>query len=122
VDALALLSGTAAEDGHAAEASRLRGRAIDIWFKVSSLDDVDDLERFGLPPHQQAADVCSGRGIAGRGGWSWYTGAAARMLDAAHAMLGIRFVRGEAIVTPDASGDGARVQLVRVSFRGREWA
>ena len=40
-------------------------------------------------PIQQPADIYDGYGHGGRGGWSWYTGSAARMLSAAYAMLGV---------------------------------
>ena len=46
-------------------------------------------------PIQQPADIYDGCGHGGRGGWSWYTGSAARMLSAAYALLGIAKVEGE---------------------------
>jgi cyclic beta-1,2-glucan synthetase len=42
---------------------------------------------YGLEPHQQPADIYFGPGYEGRGGWSWYTGAAGRMLFNALTLL-----------------------------------
>jgi len=39
--------------------------------------------RYGLEPYVMAGDICSQPPWAGRGGWSWYTGAAAWMHRAA---------------------------------------
>ena len=56
------------------------------------------LDRYGVSPHQQPADVYFGPGYDGRGGWSWYTGGAARMLSAAYAILGLELRDGELVV------------------------
>ena len=84
-------------DGEHATAERLRARAFDVWRKISPLDKTRPglLDIYGLPPHQQPADIYFGPGYEVRGGWSWYTGAAARMLTAAYAILGLKLVDGE---------------------------
>lgn len=122
VDALVQLADMAAAKGNQDEAARLRHRAMEVWFKVSPFDNftLDALYRYGLPPHQQAADVYSGPGREGRGGWSWYTGAAARMLSAAYAMLGLRMANGEITLQRDAINTQGRIQLKRVTHRGRQ--
>jgi len=56
--------------------------------------DPDTIAVYGLIPIQQPADIYDGYGHGGRGGWSWYTGSAARMLSAAYTMLGIAQGRG----------------------------
>ena len=55
---------------------------------LSKLTTPEQADIYGLPPHQQPADVYEGEGYEGRGGWAWYTGSAARMISAAYAMLG----------------------------------
>ena len=40
-------------------------------------------------------------GHGGRGGWSWHTGSAARMLSAAYELLGIEQSDGQSSVRPD---------------------
>ena len=71
-------------------AAALIARAFTIFEKISPLKktDPDNLARYGLAPNQQPADIYDGYGHDGRGGWSWYTGSAARMLSAAYAILG----------------------------------
>ena len=69
----------------------LFARAFEIFEKISPLKktDPETIAVYGLIPIQQPADIYDGWGHGGRGGWSWYTGSAARMLSAAWAMLGI---------------------------------
>jgi cyclic beta-1,2-glucan synthetase len=120
IDALVLLSQQAAAKGLGEEAARLRARAVEIWIKISPLAEMtaDHLDRYGLPPHQQPADVYWGPGYTGRGGWSWYTGAAARMLSAAYALLGIQMRDGELVIPPDLFEPKGRLVLRRLVFRG----
>jgi cyclic beta-1,2-glucan synthetase len=78
--------------GRRADAAHCRQRALDTWRKISPLPRLAPrlLAAYGLPPHQQPADIYDGPGHGGRGGWSWYTGAAARMLSAAYELLGVQ--------------------------------
>jgi cyclic beta-1,2-glucan synthetase len=121
IDALARLSEQAAAQGLAEEAARLRARAVEIWIKISPLAEssTEHLDRYGLPPHQQPADVYWGPGYNGRGGWSWYTGSAARMLSAAYAVLGIKMVDGELVLPADLFEPKGPLVLRRLVYRGR---
>ena len=97
---------------HLAEQARLDGapeaarhctaRAVESWIRISPLGKTDGeaLATYGLAPHQQPADIYDGPEHGGRGGWSWYTGSAARMLSAAYAILGLRMENGR-IIVPD---------------------
>ena len=99
------------------------GRApSSVWRKISPLDKTrpDLLDIYGLPPHQQPADIYFGPGYEVRGGWSWYTGAAARMLTAAYAILGLKLVDGELVLGPDAFAADRELRLLKVTWRGRE--
>lgn len=89
--------------GDAEGARSFKARAFELWRKISPLGKMDgeNLGIYGLAPHQQAADISDGLGHAGRGGWSWYTGAAARMLSAAYSILGLRMKGGEILVPDD---------------------
>ena len=122
VDALVLLAGQARAAGDVAEAERLRARAFAVWWKISPLDKCGPkrIDVYGLPPHQQPADIYFGPGYEGRGGWSWYTGAAARMLSAAYALLGLQLEEGRLVLSPDALAPGRELRLLRADHRGRE--
>ena len=123
VDALMQLSDTARAPRRARQlAEHLRARAFEVWRKISPLDKTgpDLLDIYGLPPHQQPADIYFGPGYEGRGGWSWYTGAAARMLTAAYAILGLRLVEGELALEQDAFAGDRELRLRKVAYRGRE--
>ena len=122
VDALVQLSETARGQGKHATAERLRARAFDVWRRISPLDkcDLDLLDIYGLSPHQQPADIYFGPGYEVRGGWSWYTGAAARMLTAAYAILGLKLVDGNLVLESDAFAADRELRLLKVTWRGRE--
>lgn len=123
VDALAHMARESAAIGAGDEAARLRKRAFDIWLAISPLSKYapEMIDVYGLPPHQQPADVYDGPGYEGRGGWAWYTGAAARMMSAAYAMLGLRMVKGEFVMDEDAFEPRGDLQLKSVTFKGRRF-
>jgi cyclic beta-1,2-glucan synthetase len=103
VDAYVRLADLATAQGDAEAAGRFKARAFTCWRKISPLGKTgaDALATYGLAPIQQAADIYDGDGHAGRGGWSWYTGAAARMLSAAYEILGVRMQGGKISVAED---------------------
>ena len=90
VDGLMRLAASARARGDLKLAARLGARAFEIYEKISPMKktDPENLAIYGLIPIQQPADIYDGWGHGGRGGWSWYTGSAARMLSAAYALLG----------------------------------
>ncbi|ARN83804.1 GH36-type glycosyl hydrolase domain-containing protein [Methylocystis bryophila] len=122
VDALAKLGAQAKEQGDAAAARALFAKAAQSWVAISPLSKFETLaaaDVFGLTPHQQPADVYEGEGYNGRGGWSWYTGSAARMISAAWALLGIEFTNGELTLRPDAFELKGDLQLKSVVWNGK---
>ncbi|MDE2579476.1 MAG: glycosyl transferase family 36 [Hyphomicrobiales bacterium] len=119
VDALTQLASEAQDPG---EAARLYGRAYAVWSAISPLSKFSTAEAadaYGLPPHQQPADVYEGPGYDGRGGWAWYTGSAARMLSAAYGLLGLRLDKGAFSLRADAFEPKGGLQLRRVVYRGQ---
>ena len=116
VDALLVLSDMAQKKGLAEDHRRYRSRAVDLWRKISPLSHLgaDDMAVYGLPPHQQAADVSSGPGYEGRGGWSWYTGGAGRMLYAAYGLFGLRMEGGRLIQPPDLHEPRGSLMIKRI--------
>ena len=119
--ALLCLAAQARERGRAADAARLEARAVEVWYKISPLGESDPAHfaRYGLPPHQQPADVSFGPGYEERGGWAWYTGSAARMLSAAYGLLGLSLRDRELILPPDPTAPRGRLRLRRLAWRGR---
>jgi cyclic beta-1,2-glucan synthetase len=116
VDALLILSETAAKKGLEEMARQYRLKAVELWRKISPLShlETDEMIVYGLPPHQQAADVSYGPGYEGRGGWSWYTGAAARMLYTAYHLFGLRMENGELVAPQDLYGPRGSLTLRRL--------
>jgi cyclic beta-1,2-glucan synthetase len=74
------------------------GRAVSILRMLNPIErarDSDSVWRYGLEPYVAAADVYHSPGHIGRGGWSWYTGAASWMYQAwVGEILGLK-VRGD---------------------------
>jgi cyclic beta-1,2-glucan synthetase len=121
VDALTKLAVEANARGDDAEAARLFTRAFESWIAISPISKVTtlaDADIYGMPPHQQPADVYEGEGYEGRGGWSWYSGAAARMLSAAYAVLGLEMREGKLVLRPDSFQPKGELQLTEVLYRG----
>ena len=100
------------------KAAKLYARAFEIFEKISPLKKTDPerIAVYGLIPIQQPADIYDGWGHGGRGGWSWYTGSAARMLSAAYALLGVAKEDGRIEPPHDLFGPkGAlRVESLRI--------
>ncbi|MFO1168520.1 MAG: glycosyl transferase family 36 [Rhodoblastus sp.] len=124
VDALVLLAEQAQAKGDKQEAARLFARAFQCWVEISPLSKYatpEAAERYGLPPHQQAADVYEGPGYEGRGGWAWYTGSAARMMIGAYALLGLQLDKGEFSLRADAFDPKGELQLKKVMYKGKTY-
>jgi cyclic beta-1,2-glucan synthetase len=124
VDALAKLGAQAQAAGDLQAATELFREAFEVWIAISPISKLRtpaEADVYGLPPHQQPADVYEGEGYEGRGGWDWYTGAAARMLSAAYAMLGLEFESGELKPRPDAFEPKGDLRLECVTYRGKSF-
>jgi cyclic beta-1,2-glucan synthetase len=121
IDAYVALAEQAEKTGDRRRGAQLRARAFELWRKISPLDKLEGeaLAIYGLAPHQQPADISEGLGHAGRGGWSWYTGAAARMLTSAYAILGLRMENGEIIVPDDIFEPKGKLTLRSLKVRGK---
>lgn len=117
VDAHCALADQAEREGDAALANTLRTKAASLWIKISPLGRQGS---DGLALHQQPADIYFGAGYEGRGGWTWYTGAAARMLFAAYAVLGLSVRGGAASLAAHSGIAKGPLILKRVHFRGQE--
>ncbi|HEY1781856.1 MAG TPA: glycosyl transferase family 36 [Roseiarcus sp.] len=118
VDGLMRLAVSARARGDRKLAARLGARAFEIYEKISPLKKTgpESLADYGLVPIQQPADIYDGFGHGGRGGWSWYTGSAARMLSAAYALLGVEQREGRIALRDDlfeAKGE-LKVESLRV--------
>jgi cyclic beta-1,2-glucan synthetase len=103
VDGFIRLALSAAAKGDGESAARLMARAFEIFEKISPMKktDPENVAIYGLIPTQQPADIYEGWGHGGRGGWSWYTGSAARMLSAAYALIGIEQENGQVAARAD---------------------
>ena len=123
VDGFLRVAGEARAKGDADAAARLTARAFEIFEKISPLKktDPETIAIYGLIPIQQPADIYEGYGHGGRGGWSWYTGSAARMLSAAYAMLGIAKVEGEIRVADELFEPKGELRVESLRIGEREW-
>jgi len=123
VDALVRLAELAAAAGEQDRARQFRDKALEVWLKISPVahSTPETSRGFGLPPHQQPADIYYGFGYEGRGGWSWYTGAASRMITAARGILGLKMRDGQLEIPEGFWCPAGGVTPRRLIFRGREY-
>ena len=122
VDALVRLSEMAAAAGDGEREKHYREKAVDLWMKISPIahTTADVIDCYGMPPHQQPADIYCGYGYDGRGGWSWYTGAAARMLWGAYAILGLKMKDGTLTMPDNLFDPRGTLQVKRLIYKGSE--
>jgi len=65
--------------------------AFRLLMPYTHADTEEDALRYRTEPYVIAADICSEEPHTGRGGWTWYTGAAGWMVRAAyHHLMGLR--------------------------------
>jgi cyclic beta-1,2-glucan synthetase len=121
VDAYVRLAELAAMEGRSDEATHLFGRAFECWRKISPMGKTSGprLAVYGLAPHQQPADIYDGAGHDGRGGWSWYTGSAARMLSAAYALIGVTMENGEIRTADTVFDPKGLLQVKSLTIQGQ---
>ncbi len=123
IDGFLRLAHEARAEGDADMARRLAARAFEIFEKISPLKKTDPerIAIYGLIPIQQPADIYDGYGHAGRGGWSWYTGSAARMLSAAYSMLGVSLAKGELHVAEEMFEPKGELEVESLRIGERVW-
>ncbi|RYB02694.1 glycosyl transferase family 36 [Lichenibacterium ramalinae] len=120
VDAWVAIAGRAREAGDVDGARDAMARAMRCWRAISPLGKTEGeaLGVYGLAPHQQPADIYDGESYGGRGGWSWYTGSAARMLSAAYAILGLRMENGHIHIPDDLHAARGDLRIKRIWVKG----
>ena len=75
--------------------------------------DAAELARYAIEPYVVAADVYAAPQLVGRGGWSWYTGAAGWMYRIAlEYILGFRVRDGHVHISPGRPEAFARYRIV----------
>jgi cyclic beta-1,2-glucan synthetase len=123
IDGFLRLAGEARASGDAKRADNLTARAFEIFEKISPLKktDPETIATYGLIPIQQPADIYDGYGHGGRGGWSWYTGSAARMLSAAYTLLGISLVGGNLSVADELFAPKGELEVESLRVGERVW-
>ena len=123
VDGFMRLAVSARVRGDRELAIDLGRRAFEIYEKISPLKktDPDNLAIYGLIPTQQPADIYDGWGHGGRGGWSWYTGSAARMLSAAYALLGVGQKDGRVALREDLFEAKGELKVRSLRIGDKTW-
>jgi cyclic beta-1,2-glucan synthetase len=117
------LAASAHAKGDRELAARLSARAFEIYEKISPLKktEPENLATYGLIPTQQPADIYDGWGHGGRGGWSWYTGSAARMVSAAYALLGIGQQNGQVVLRDDLFEPKGELRVLSLRIGETTW-
>ena len=123
IDGLTALAEAARTAGDVTAKKELFARAFDVFEKISPLKKTDpgSIAIYGLSPNQQPADIYDGYGHGGRGGWSWYTGSAARMLSAAYGLAGMTMKDGVIDVAPDLFEARGALRIEQLTIDERSW-
>lgn len=90
--------------------------ALQMLLPYNHSDSPEKARIYRVEPYVMAGDVYDKPGMRGRGGWTWYTGAAGWMYSAILALLGYER-RGDAVRLNALLGDWPRAS-VTVSFGG----
>ena len=93
--------------------------ALQMLLPYNHSDSPEKARVYRVEPYVMAADVYDKPDMRGRGGWTWYTGAAGWMYSAILALLGYER-RGNAVRLNALLGDWPRAS-VTVSFGGSEY-
>ena len=94
-------------------------QALEMLLPVKHSDTPEKAAIYRVEPYVMAGDVCASQLQAGRGGWSWYTGAASWMVVIILAMLGYER-RGNRVRLNALLGDW-REASIRVRFGSSEY-
>ncbi|MBV9697360.1 MAG: glycosyl transferase, partial [Gammaproteobacteria bacterium] len=74
---------------------------FDFFSPIQHTASAADVERYKLEPYAVAADIYAAPAPPGRGGWSWYTGAAGWLYRAGiESILGLRLLGEELAISP----------------------
>ncbi len=74
---------------------------FDYFSPIQHTRDASHVARYKLEPYAVAADIYAAEAPPGRGGWSWYTGAAGWLYRAGlESILGIRTLGRELVIEP----------------------
>lgn len=66
----------------------------------------DSAKKYKVEPYVIAADISSQKNLAGRGGWTWYTGSSSWMYEAGiKYLLGLKIENGELYINPCIPSD-----------------
>lgn len=103
---------------HAGDAERAH-KALHMLLPVYHADTKEKADIYRVEPYVMAADVYTDALHSGRGGWTWYTGAASWMLQAIWMLLG--YERRENRVRLNALLGSWRQASVTVRYGGSEY-
>ncbi len=96
-------------------------RAWDLFRMLNPIlhgDTAGKIERYRVEPYVMAADVYGAAPHVGRGGWTWYTGAAGWMYRlAVETLLGLEWHNDHLRLTPRLPAEGWDVYRIRYRYR-----
>ncbi len=79
-------------------------KAFDIYKKINPIKhslNKETVDKYKVEPYVVEADICSEGALAGRGGWTWYTGSSSLLYKAQiEYILGIKINQGVLTINP----------------------
>ena len=89
--------------------------AFEIYKKINPVErtsNEDRLSKYKVEPYVVAGDIYSEENLAGRGGWTWYTGSSAWLYEAQiRYILGIKIYHEKMKISPNVSDDWKQFEV-----------
>lgn len=89
--------------------------AFEIYEKINPIErtsNEDRLLKYKVEPYVVAGDIYSEKNLAGRGGWTWYTGSSAWLYEAQiRYILGIQIYHEKIKITPNVPDDWKQFEV-----------
>ena len=84
-------------------------KAVELFRMINPIEHARTKEtasKYKVEPYVVAADIYGQKNLAGRGGWTWYTGSSSWMYEAGlHYILGLTINKGYLSINPCISAD-----------------
>ena len=84
-------------------------KAVELFRMINPIEHARTKEtasKYKVEPYIVAADIYGQKNLAGRGGWTWYTGSSSWMYEAGlHYILGLTINKGYLSINPCISAD-----------------
>ena len=99
-------------------------KAFNIYKKINPIEhslNMESADKYKVEPYVVEADICSSESLAGRGGWTWYTGSSSWLYKAqVEYILGIKIHHGVMKIEPSVPEEWKKFE-VKIKYYEAEY-